>query len=57
MKHADLLVKVGGIIIIDDTDNNIINNYATVYLNSGFYKELDVMKTYGYPHRMIQKIK
>ena len=57
MKNADLLVKVGGIIIIDDTDDNIINNYATVYLNSGCYREMDVMKTYGYPHRIIQKIK
>ena len=57
MKNADLLVKVGGIIIIDDTDNSIINNYVALYLNSGFYREMDVMKTYGYAHRIIQKIK
>ena len=57
MKHADLLVKVGGVIIIDDTDNSVINNYTNIYLNSGFYREVDVMKTYGYAHRIIQKIK
>jgi hypothetical protein len=57
MKQADLLVRIGGIIIIDDTDNPIINNYANIYLNSGFYREMDVLKTYGYTHRIIQKIK
>lgn len=57
MKHADLLVRVNGIIIVDDTGDSIINNYVTIYLNSGFYREIDILKTYCYPHRMLQKIK
>jgi hypothetical protein len=57
MKNADILVKVGGIIIIDDTNDNVIDIYTSLYLNSGCYREMDVLKTYGYPHRIIQKIK
>jgi hypothetical protein len=55
MKNADLLVKLDGIVIIDDTNSNIINNVVEQYLKSGNYKELDVLKTSGYPHRIIQK--
>ena len=57
MKNADILVKVGGIIIIDDTNDNIIDIYTNLYLDSGCYREMDVLKTYGYAHRIIQKIK
>ena len=56
MKHADLLVKRGGIVIIDDTFMTHINNCVNSYLSSGNYRELDVLKTKGYPHRIIQKI-
>jgi len=57
MKYADLLIKLCGIIIIDDTNNPIINNYVNLYLKSGYYREIDILKTYGYTHRIIQKIK
>ena len=57
MKYADLLIKMGGIIIIDDTNYSIINNYVNLYLNSGYYREIDILKTYGYTHRIIQRIK
>jgi hypothetical protein len=56
MLNSDLLVKLNGIIIIDDTNMNHINNYVDLYLLSGKYKELDVIKTTGYPHRIIRKI-
>lgn len=56
MKYTDILVRVGGIVIVDDTNSNIINRYVDMYLGSGKYKELDTLKTYGYPHRIIQKI-
>ena len=56
MKNADLLVKAGGIVIVDDTNNTTINAYADQYLASGKYKELDVLPTQGYPHRVLQKI-
>ena len=56
MKNADLLVKKGGIVIIDDTNVNYINNYVNLYLSRDKYREIDVLKTKGYPHRIIQKI-
>lgn len=56
MKNTDILVKVGGIVIVDDTNSSIINGYVDMYLGSGKYRELDTLKTYGYPHRIIQKI-
>jgi uncharacterized protein YuzB (UPF0349 family) len=57
MKHTDLLVKVNGIVIIDDTNSNIINKYVDLYISTGNYVELKILPTYGYPHRIIKKIK
>jgi len=56
IKHADLLVKKGGIVIIDDTDVPHINKYVDAYVSNGTYREMNVLKTQGYPHRIIQKI-
>ena len=56
MKNADLLVKKGGIVIIDDTYINYINNYVNLYLSSGKYREMNVLESKGYTHRIIQKI-
>jgi hypothetical protein len=55
MKNADLLIKKGGILIIDDTNMGHINKYVNSYLSSGKYREMDLLKTKGYPHRIIQK--
>lgn len=57
IKNADLLVKTNGIIIIDDTNDPNINRYVDIYISSGNYIELNVLKTYGYLHRIIKKIK
>jgi len=57
MKHSDILVKVNGIIIIDDSNVSHINDCINRYIESGNYKEIDVLKTQGYPHRIIQKLK
>jgi hypothetical protein len=54
MKNADILVKKGGIIIIDDTNVKHIDNYVNLYLLHN-YREIGVLKTKGYPHRIIQK--
>jgi hypothetical protein len=54
MKNADILIKKGGIIIIDDTNVKHINDHVNLYL-SNKYKEIEVLKTEGYPHRIIQK--
>jgi hypothetical protein len=55
MKNADLLVKKDGILIIDDTNMHHINMYVDTYISSGKYREMDVLKTKGYPHRIIRK--
>jgi hypothetical protein len=55
MKNADRIVKSGEIVIIDDTNVHYINSYVDTYISSGKYREIDVLKTQGYPHRIIQK--
>ena len=57
MKNTDLLVKKNGIVIIDDTNCHIINKYVDLYLSTGNYIELNLLSTFGYPHRIIKKIK
>jgi len=57
MKNADLLVKTNGIIIVDDTNDNTINSYVNMYIESGNYVEVKILPTYGYQHRVIQKVK
>lgn len=58
MKNADLLVKNGGIIIVDDVDGPHINKYVDLYISNGNYIELNLLSTqeYMYPHRIIKKI-
>jgi hypothetical protein len=56
MKNADLLVKQNGMIIIDDTNDQTINNYVDWYISNKNYIELQVFPTFGYPHRIIRKI-
>jgi hypothetical protein len=56
MKNADQLVKKGGILIIDDTNLMHINQYVDFYLFNRGYKELRVLETKCYPHRIIQKL-
>jgi len=57
MKNADLLLKKDGIMIIDDTHDEVINNYVNLYITNGNYDEINVLTTHGYPHRVIKKIK
>lgn len=57
MKNADLLVKIDGIIIIDDTNVPEIDNYVNLYLSNGNYCEINLLQTYDYQHRVIKKIK
>jgi hypothetical protein len=55
MKNADILVKIGGIVIVDDTNVEYINDCVNGHISSGKYIELKVLKTVGYPHRIIRK--
>ena len=56
MKNANLLVKRGGIVIIDDTNVPYINKCVDLLILNGKYMELDVLKTKGYPHRIVRKL-
>jgi hypothetical protein len=57
IKNADILLKRDGIMIVDDTHHENINSYLNIFLSFGEYKELKVLETTGYRHRIIQKIK
>lgn len=54
--NSSKLTTEQGIIIVDDTDHNVINNYVDKYLDTKEYEELNVLKTHGYCHRIIKKI-
>jgi cephalosporin hydroxylase len=56
MKNADRLVRPGGLVIIDDTNHPPINLCADSYIASGLYTEVEVLKTDGYPHRVLRKV-
>ena len=58
MKNTDLLIKLNGIVIIDDTnlENHAINRCVDMYISTGRYVELDIIKTECYPHRILRKI-
>lgn len=57
IKHSDILVKKGGLIIIDDTNMQHINKHVNHMVSSGKYKEVtDIVKTTKYLHRIIQKL-
>jgi hypothetical protein len=58
LMNAVKLCKVGGIIIIDDTNDGIINNYVDRYLSTGdFFEITNILETYISKHRMIKKIR
>lgn len=56
MINADRLVKIGGLIIVDDTNDSIINSYASKYVESGKYRDMYLLETFEYPHRVIKRI-
>jgi hypothetical protein len=57
MRNTDLLIRVGGIVIIDDTNDYDINRCVDMYISTGNYEEKQIFKTVRYPHRVIQKIR
>lgn len=57
MQCADLLVNVGGIIMIDDTNlYAYIPNEVDRYIKTGRYREVNILPTYYSMHRVIQRI-
>lgn len=58
LMNAVKLVKIGGIVIIDDTNDNIINHYVNQYLSTGdFFEITNILETYISKHRMIKRIR
>jgi len=57
MKNTDMLVKINGIVIIDDSNDPSIGKYIDLYISTGNYIELNLLQSYGYEHRIIKKIK
>jgi len=53
---ADLLVKVNGIIIVNNTNISYINAQVDIYIASGKYTELSILPTKGCTHRVLQKV-
>ena len=56
MKHADMLVKKGGLVIVDDTNFLHIHTYVQAYIASGKYVEVNILPTVGYQHRVLRKV-
>jgi hypothetical protein len=56
INNADILIRKGGIIIIDDTNMNHINVHVDRMILERGYIELEVLLTQCYPHRILQKI-
>jgi predicted O-methyltransferase YrrM len=56
-KNCDSLIKIGGIIIIDDTNVKHINDEVDFYIKNNNYIELffSDVSNFIYPHRIIQK--
>lgn len=56
IKNADILVKKDGLLIIDDTNDDVVNKYVNLLLLSNNYIELNILKTKNYEHRILKKI-
>lgn len=57
MRNADQLVRVGGLIVVDDTNMDFIDKHVDRYLSTGNYTELEIVLAEGYRHRIIQKLR
>ena len=57
MKNADIITKIHGIVIVDDTNLPHINNCVNRYIANGKYIELKLLPSHGYPHRILRKLR
>lgn len=56
LKNAIQLVKVGGLVIIDDTNIPYISNLVDKYISEGIFEEIKILPTIGYEHRIVKRI-
>ena len=57
MKNTVPLLKINGIMIIDDTYSGHINNCINYYVDNGILEDVDVLPTNYLKHRVVLKIK
>jgi hypothetical protein len=56
MKNAAVLVRIGGILIVDDVYIGYINDTVNQYISTGHFREVACLPTVGYTHRIIQRV-
>jgi hypothetical protein len=56
MSMAKQLVRIGGIIVVDDTDHAYINSEVEKCIKSGSYIEINIFKSEYYEHRILRRI-
>lgn len=56
IKNSLKLVKIGGILVIDDTHDKCINRNVDLCLESGKFQELNILPTQGYVHRILKRV-
>ena len=54
LANAVKLLKLGGLMIVDDTNISYINQYVDDLVERGLFQEYPVFPTQGYPHRVLQ---
>jgi len=57
LKNGLNLLKVGGYVIVDDTQIDYINAYANKVLETNHFVEVPIHQTHGYLHRILQRVK
>ena len=57
MATLSILVKLGGLLIVDDIGLPWIRECADRWINTGYFENLDVLPTIGYDHIVLRRIK
>jgi hypothetical protein len=55
MKNANSILKYDGILIVDDTNVDYIDDEVNSYLKLGNYTEINILETTAYKHRILRK--
>jgi len=56
MRNADILLKSGGLMIVNHTQYGDISGAVDDYVATGKYTDAGVIRTWDPPHRVIQKV-